>query len=32
MATIPGLDQAVAGFRVSYKCVVDPAFDCPFLN
>jgi predicted SnoaL-like aldol condensation-catalyzing enzyme len=30
MATIPGLDQAVAGFRVSYKCVVDPAFDCPF--
>jgi len=29
MATIPGLDQAVAGFRVSYKCVVDPAFDCP---
>lgn len=30
MATIPGLDQAVEGFRVSYKCVVDPAFDCPF--
>jgi hypothetical protein len=29
MATIPGLDQAVEGFRVSYKCVVDPAFDCP---
>jgi hypothetical protein len=31
MATIPGLDQAVEGFRVSYKCVVDPAFDCPLL-
>jgi hypothetical protein len=30
MATIPGLDQAVKGFRVSYKCVVDPAFVCPF--
>lgn len=30
MATIPGLDQAVEGFRVAYKCVVDPAFDCPF--
>ena len=29
MATIPGLDQAVEGFRVSYRCVVDPAFDCP---
>ena len=29
MATIPGLDQAVEGFRISYKCVVDPAFDCP---
>jgi hypothetical protein len=29
MATIPGLDQVVEGFRVSYKCVVDPAFDCP---
>jgi hypothetical protein len=29
MATIPGLDQAVAGFRVSYRCVVDPAFVCP---
>ena len=30
MATIPGLDQAVEGFRISYRCVVDPAFDCPF--
>lgn len=29
MATIPGLDQAVEGFRVSYRCVVDPAFECP---
>jgi len=29
MATIPGLDQAVEGFRVAYRCVVDPAFDCP---
>jgi hypothetical protein len=29
MVTIPGLDQAVEGFRVSYRCVVDPAFDCP---
>lgn len=30
MATIPGLDQAVEGFRISYRCVVDPAFDCPY--
>ena len=29
MATIPGLDQAVAGFRVAYRCVVDPTFVCP---
>ena len=29
MATVPGLDQAVEGFRISYRCVVDPAFDCP---
>ena len=29
MATIPGLDVAVAGFQIAYKCVVDPAFDCP---
>jgi predicted SnoaL-like aldol condensation-catalyzing enzyme len=29
MATIPGLDQAVEAFRISYRCVVDPAFDCP---
>jgi hypothetical protein len=30
MATIPGLDLAVEAFRVAYKCVVDPAFECPF--
>jgi predicted SnoaL-like aldol condensation-catalyzing enzyme len=29
MATIPGLDLAVEGFRVAYRCVVDPAFVCP---
>jgi SnoaL-like domain/FlgD Ig-like domain len=29
MATIPGLDQAVAGFQIAYRCVVDPTFDCP---
>jgi hypothetical protein len=29
MATIPGLDQAVEGFRIAYRCVVDPSFDCP---
>jgi len=29
MATIPELNQAVEGFRISYRCVVDPAFDCP---
>ena len=29
MATIPGLDQAVEGFRIAYRCVVDPAFVCP---
>jgi hypothetical protein len=30
MATIPGLDQAIEGFRTYYKCAVDPTFDCPF--
>ena len=30
MATIPGLDQAVLGFRTDYRCAVDPTFDCPF--
>jgi hypothetical protein len=29
MATIPGLDQAILGFRTFYKCSVDPTFDCP---
>jgi hypothetical protein len=29
MANIPGLDEAVAGFRVYYRCAVDPTFDCP---
>lgn len=30
MATIPGLDEAIGGFRTYYKCAVDPTFDCPF--
>ena len=29
MAGIPGLDEAVEGFRVFYRCAVDPTFDCP---
>jgi len=29
MATIPGLDQAIWGFRTYYRCAVDPTFDCP---
>lgn len=29
MATIPGLDQAIGGFRMFYKCAVDPTFECP---
>ena len=29
MATIPGLDEAIAGFRVYYRCSVDPTFECP---
>jgi hypothetical protein len=29
MSGIPGLDEAVAGFRVFYRCAVDPTFDCP---
>jgi len=29
MATIPGLDQAILGFRTYYRCAVDPTFDCP---
>jgi len=30
MATIPGLDEAIGGFRAFYRCSVDPTFDCPF--
>ena len=30
MAAIPGLDQAVGGFRAFYRCAVDPTFSCPF--
>jgi hypothetical protein len=29
MATVPGLDQAIGGFRTYYRCAVDPTFDCP---
>lgn len=29
MKNIPGLDQAVLGFRTYYKCAVDPSFECP---
>lgn len=29
MASIPGLDEAIEGFRVYYKCFVDPTFPCP---
>ncbi len=29
MTTIPGLDQAIEGFRTVYRCTVDPTFDCP---
>jgi hypothetical protein len=29
MANIPGLDEAILGFRTYYKCAVDPTFDCP---
>jgi hypothetical protein len=29
MATIPGLDDAIGGFRMYYRCAVDPTFDCP---
>jgi hypothetical protein len=32
MATIPGLDEAIGGFRTYYRCAVDPSFDCPLLN
>lgn len=30
MIAIPGLDQAVGGFRLFYLCAVGPGFDCPF--
>jgi len=30
MLGVPGLDVAVEGFRVYYRCAVDPTFDCPF--
>ena len=30
MIAIPGLDQAVGGFRAFYLCAVDPQFECPF--
>jgi len=29
MAAVPGLDEAVLGFRTFYKCAVDPTYDCP---
>lgn len=29
MATIPGLDEAIGGFRTYYRCAVDPTFVCP---
>ncbi|MDD3643657.1 MAG: FlgD immunoglobulin-like domain containing protein, partial [Candidatus Krumholzibacteria bacterium] len=29
MINIPGLDEAVTGFRIFYRCAVDPTFDCP---
>jgi len=29
MTNIPGLDEAVTGFRTFYRCAVDPTFDCP---
>ena len=29
MANIPGLDQALEGFRMYYRCAVDPTYLCP---
>jgi len=29
MAAVPGLDEAVLGFRTFYRCAVDPTYDCP---
>jgi hypothetical protein len=31
MTSIPGLDEAIGGFRYFYRCAVDPNFDCPDL-
>jgi hypothetical protein len=30
MTTIPGMDQAILGFRTFYRCAVDPTYDCPY--
>jgi hypothetical protein len=30
MSAIPGLDEAMLGFRTFYRCAVDPSFACPF--
>lgn len=32
MATIPGLNEAIGGFRTYYRCAVDPTFACPVGN
>ncbi len=29
MLGVPGLAQAVEGFRIYYRCAVDPTFNCP---
>jgi hypothetical protein len=29
MVNIPGLDEAVTGFRTFYRCAVDPTYECP---
>lgn len=29
MTGVPELEEAVLGFRVYYRCAVDPTFDCP---
>ncbi|MEE4286594.1 MAG: nuclear transport factor 2 family protein [Mariniphaga sp.] len=29
MTTIPGLDEAIGGFRMYYRCSVDPTYVCP---
>ena len=30
MLGVPELAEAVSGFRIYYRCAVDPAFECPF--